>query len=580
MPPAPDTNLRSARWFARSDEIGARHRSVLRLLGHDPEEARGRPVIGVCNPRSDLNNCELGFDAIAEAVRRGVTAAGGVPMTFGAMPLGAELCKPSDLLYRNLVAMEVEETLRAYPLDGVVLLANCDKTTPAQLMAAASADLPALQFSGGPRTPGSWRGQVVSSGTDIWRHWDDLRRGRIDDAQWQQLESCIACTHGACNEMGTNSTMTGISEALGMMPPGTSTIPASDPSRLVAAEAAGARIVSMVTENVRPARILTAAAFENAIRFCMAVGGSTNAIIHLIAIAGRRCIDLPMSLFDDISRQTPVIANLKPSGEHLLADLHEAGGVPAVLNRIAGALCRDCLSVSGSTLGQIAADGAPSNDDVILPVERALASGGGLRCLGGNLAPRGAVLKASATSSALLQHTGPALVFEDYDAMLERLDDADLDVTPQTVIVLRRAGPRGVPGMPEWGSIPIPTRLLRQGVTDMVRISDARMSGTSYGTVVLHIAPEAVAGGPLAVVRDGDPIRLDADRRRLDLMIDDEELRRRMAQWSAPPPSHRRGYPRLFAEHVLQADEGCDFDFLKPRAPDDLRFVEPIIGRS
>jgi len=572
--------LRSISWFNCSEETAMRHRSVLNVLGYDAAEVAGRPIIGICNPRSELNNCELGLSELAEAIKRGVIAAGGVPMEFASMPLGGELCKPADMLYRNLVSMEVEETLRAYPIDGVVLLCNCDKTTPAQLMAIASADLPAIQFSGGPRAIGQFHGEPFSCGTDMWKQWDNYRGGKITQEQWLEVEKCIACSQGACNEMGTNSTMVAISEALGMMPAGTSTIPAGVAENVAAAEAAGRRIVELVHEDLRPSAMLTQQGFENAIRVCMACGGSTNAIIHLTAIAGRRGIELPLSLFDSIAAKTPLLTNMSPSGKYLLADLHRAGGIPALLKKLGTLIHNDCPTISGQSMGQIADQATCHDDDVIRNRDSALLDGGALVCLTGNLAPNGAVLKVSAGSNDLLQHTGIALVFDNYADMMSRIDSDDLPVTPDTVLLMRHVGPRAVPGIPEWGSIPIPTKMLKQGVSDMVRISDGRMSGTSYGTVILHTAPEAAAGGPLAVVRDGDAIRLDVANRRIDVLISDEEINDRMASWSPPVSSHVRGYPRLYIDHVLQADRGCDFDFLVPQNPESLSFIEPTIGRS
>jgi dihydroxy-acid dehydratase len=476
--------------------------------------------------------------------------------------------------------MEIEETIRGYPIDGVVLLCNCDKTTPAQLMAAASANVPAIQFSAGPKAVGFFRGEPVSSGTDLWQFWDEFRAGRMSQAEWQSFEACIACSNGACNEMGTTSTMTALSEALGMMLPGTSSLPANDSRRLVAAAAVGRRIVELVWADLRPAAILTAAAFENAIRVLAALGGSTNAVLHLIAIAGRRGVDLPLSLFDDLSEATPLLANLKPSGQYLMAHFDLAGGLPALLKQMEPLLHTDCLTVSGRSLGENIAQARAYNEEVIRSLKQPLDDGGALAALTGNLIPGGAILKVSAASPTLLTHTGPALVFDSYETMLERIDADDLSVTADTVLLMRNAGPCGVPGMPEWGQIPVPAKLLRQGVKDMVRISDARMSGTSYGTVVLHAAPEAAVGGPLAVVRDGDLIRLDVPGRRLELLIPDEELAARLAAWTPPARTHLRGYPRLYIDHVLQADQGCDFDFLRPDSAAALDFVEPLVGRS
>jgi len=580
------TPLRSSQWFAGHSEQAFQHRSALRSMGIDPADYAGKPVIGIANSWSELNNCNRNLRELADAVKRGVLAAGGLPLEFPTMSLGEEFMKPSAMLYRNLMAMEVEETLRSNPVDGVVLLCNCDKTTPAQLMAAASADLPAIQLNGGPRAVGSWRGQAVGSGTDIWKYWDDVRSGKITEADWNELEACIACSAGACNTMGTASTMTGLSEALGMMFPGTSSIPATDSRRLAVAEATGRRIVAMVGEDLRPSRILTPVAFDNAVRVLHALGGSTNAIVHLIAIAGRRNIRLPLRHFDELARDTPFLVNLSPSGKHLMDAFHAAGGIPAVMREIADLLNGDSITVTGRTIDEElqSARSFPSSSlgtsDVIRDRANPLSPGGALAVISGNLAPNGAVIKVSAASPSLLRHRGRAVVFENYEDMLRRIDDPALPVDGDSVLVLKNAGPMGVPGFPEWGMIPVPRKLLEQGVTDLVRISDSRMSGTSFGTVVLHVCPESAAGGPLAVVRDGDAIELDVANRRLHLEVSDDELDRRLRAWQPPPSSHRRGYPRLYIDHVLQADEGCDFDFLRPASDDDLQFVPPVVGRS
>jgi dihydroxy-acid dehydratase len=484
------------------------------------------------------------------------------------------------MLYRNLVSMDIEETIRGYPIDGVILLCNCDKTTPAQLMAAASANVPALQFSAGPKSVGFFRGEPISSGADFWKFWDEYRTGHLSGAEWKQFEACLACSSGACNEMGTTSTMTALSEALGMMPTGTSSIPANDSRRLIAASAAGRRIVEMVHEDLRPSAILTRSAFENAICVLAALGGSTNAVIHLIAIAGRRAIRLPLSLFDGLSRSTPLLANLKPSGKYMMAHFYLAGGLPALMKQMESLLHPDCLTVSGQTLAQAIASARCYDFDVIRLMDNALEGGGALAALNGNLIPAGAILKVSAATPALLDHTGPAVVFNSYEDMLNRIDTDDLEVTPNSVLVMANTGPCGGPGMPEWGQIPIPAKLLEQGVKDMVRMSDARMSGTSYGTVVLHAAPEAAVGGPLAIVRNADQIRLNVKERRLDLLLSEQEIKDRLAGWSPPSPRFLRGYPRLYIDHILQADEGCDFDFLRPESDAALQFVEPQVGRS
>ena len=573
-------SLRSAEWFDGRPELAFQHRSALRSMGIDPSQYAGRPVIGIANSWSELNNCNMNLRELAKAVKRGVLAAGGLPLEFPTISLGEEFMKPSAMLYRNLMAMDVEETLRSNPVDGVVLLCNCDKTTPAQLMAAASADLPAIQLNGGPRDVGRWRGQPVGSGTDIWRYWDDVRTGKISREEWDDLESCIACSVGACNTMGTASTMTALSEALGMMLPGTSSIPATDSRRVVAAEATGRRIVGMVEEELRPSQILTSAAFDNAIRALLALGGSTNAVVHLIAIAGRRNITLPLARFDELARTTPFLVNLSPSGQFLMDRFHAAGGLPAVLAELRDLLRLDCATVTGRTLGENMEQAQCFDRDVIRDRSDPLAAEGSLAVVTGNLAPQGAVIKTSAASPALLKHRGRAVVFKNYNDMLDRIDDPNLPVDSGSVLVLQNAGPKGVPGFPEWGMIPIPQKLLEQGVTDLVRISDSRMSGTSFGTVVLHVSPEAAVGGTLCLVKDGDWIELDVPSRSLVLDVGEEELERRRDAWSPPATGHLRGYPRLYVEHVLQAHEGCDFDFLRPQNDEELRFVPPVVGRS
>jgi len=572
--------LRSDEWFDRRDEVGIRHRSALATLGLDPQYAAGRPIIGICNPVSELNNCEIGLEDLIEPIKRGVAQAGGLALQFGTMGLGAEFLKPSDLPYRNLVSMDIEETVRGNPIDGLVLLSGCDKTTPAQLMAAASCDIPTIQLSAGPKATGYWRGKEMSAATDLWRRWDDYRAGRLREEDLRELEQCISCSYGTCNEMGTASTMAAMSEALGMMPSGTSSIPANHSRRRVAAEAAGRRIVEMVGENLRPSQIMTEKAFCNAICVLNAIGGSTNAVIHLVAIAGRLGIRLPLSLFDEISQKTPMIVNLKPSGRFLMDHFFRAGGLPTVLREIESLLDQNCLTVSGKSVGKHIQTAECFDRNVISSFSKPVFPSGALVVLKGNLVPSGAILKASAATAQLLNHTGPAVVFDNYQDMLARVDSDDLDVTAASVLVMRNTGPRGVPGMPEWGEIPIPAKLLKQGVRDMVRISDSRMSGTSFGTVVLHAAPESAIGGPLAIVKDGDHIRLDVAARRLDLLISDQEIQARLARWSPPKSEQLRGFPRLYIDHVLQADQGCDLDFLRPESKEALRFIPPIVGRT
>jgi dihydroxy-acid dehydratase len=572
--------LRSREWFAGREELAFQHRSALRSMGLDPDFYDNKPVIGIANSWSDLNNCNHNLRQLADAVKRGVLAAGGLPLEFPTISLGEEFMKPSAMLYRNLMAMDVEETLRSNPVDGVVLLCNCDKTTPAQLMGAASANLPTIQLNGGARSVGNWRGQPVGSGTDIWRYWDAVRSGQITRQDWSDLEASISCSAGACNTMGTASTMTSLSEALGMMLPGISSLPATDARRITAAEATGRRIVDLVKEDLRPTEILTPRAFDNAIRLLMALGGSTNAVVHLIAIAGRLNITLPLSRFDELSRTTPWLVNLSPSGKFLMDEFHAAGGVPAVMSEIKSLLNLDCKTVTGQPLEASVARVRSFNKEVIRPATTPLSPQGAIATLSGTLAPQGAVIKASAASPALMIHRGPAFVFHNYEDMLARINDPDLPVDGNSVLVLQNAGPKGVPGFPEWGMIPVPQKLLEQGITDLVRISDSRMSGTSFGTVVLHVAPEAAAGGPLALIQNGDLIELNVPERRVDLLVEPAELERRRQAWKPPVSAHLRGYPRLYIDHVLQADEGCDFDFLRPRNAAEQQFVPPLVGRS
>lgn len=573
-----ENKFRSAKWFSPDNDTGFQHRAALRSEGFTKEAFTGRPVIGICNSWSELNNCNVHLRAVADAVKRGVWAAGGFPLEFMTMSLGEELTMPTTMLYRNLMAMEVEEMIRSNPLDGVVLLCGCDKTTPAQLMGAASMDVPAIMLPVGPMLSGRWRGHELGSGTDLWKFWDERRAGRLSEREWNELEGCISRSPGTCNTMGTASTMTSLAEAIGMMLPGAASIPAPDSRRLASAEATGRRVVGLVKEDIRPSRVLTPEAFENAIRVLVALGGSTNAIVHLIAIAGRRGISLPLSLFDELSRTTPVIVNLKPSGQYLMEDFFNAGGVPALLREMLPSLHGDAYTVAGKTLAEVVEEATPSDGDVIRPLSQPLHAEGSLAVLHGNLAPQGAVIKTSAATASLLQHTGRAVVFESYEEMLSRIDDPALDVNESSVLVLKNTGPVGGPGMPEWGMLPIPAKLLRQGISDMVRISDARMSGTSFGTVVLHVSPEAAVGGPLAAVRNGDEIRLDVPRRCLDLLVDEAEFKGRLDSRKPAPQRFRRGYYTMFLDHILQAHEGCDFDFLRAR-PEDVPY-EPQIGRS
>jgi dihydroxy-acid dehydratase len=579
-------DLRSGRWFGTQDVAGLIHRSYLKAEGISQAAIQGRPVIGICNSWSELVNCNIHFRGLAAAVKRGVLQAGGLPLEFPTISLGEPFMKPTTMLFRNLMAMDVEETIRANPFDAVVLIGGCDKTVPAQLMGAASVDLPAIMITGGPAQPAVFRGEHISNGTDLWRYTADLRAGRITQADYDALETAMVPSAGHCQEMGTASTMTSLIEAMGMALPGTASIPAVDARRAAAAEATGRRAVELaLAGGPRPSEILTAAAFDNAITLLMALAGSTNAVIHLLAIAGRLGVDLRLDRFDELSRRTPVLANIRPSGEHLVEDLFHAGGVPAVLRELGSLLHGDALTVTGATLAEnlVAAPSPAPDRSVIAALDDPLAAEGGIAVLRGALAPGGALIKRSAASPELLRHRGPAVVFENVHDLAARIDEPALDVTADSVLVLRDSGPKGAPGMPEWGQLPIPSKLLRQGVSDMVRISDARMSGTSFGTVVLHVVPESAAGGPLAAVRDGDPIELDVDARRLDLAIPAEEIASRLAALPDPEPKYTRGYGRLFLDHVLQADTGCDFDFLRrrlgePAEPDPLGLVGGPIG--
>jgi L-arabonate dehydrase len=558
-----DVKLRSADWFGRKDKLGFVHRSWMRAEGFSTTVFQGKPVIGICNSWSELTNCNAHLRQVAEAVKRGVWAAGGFPLEFPTISLGEPFMRPTTMMFRNLMSMDVEECIRANPLDGVVLLCGCDKTTPAQLMGAISADIPTIMVPGGPMLKGIWRNREIGSGSDVWHFWDELRAGRISEEEFCEIESCMSRSAGHCMTMGTASTMTSIVEALGITLPGSASVPAVDSRRYVVAEQSGARIVEMVREDLRPTRILTRKALENAIRVDMAIGGSTNAIIHFLAFAGRLGMNLPMTLFDEISRATPFLANVRPSGKYLMEDFFYAGGLPAVMKELDSLLHTDVLTVTGKSLGDNIRNAQCHNRDVIRPFQEPLKKEGGTVILYGNICPDGAVLKQSAASEKLMQHTGRAVVFEDHEDLKERLDDPNLDVDENCVLVLKNGGPKGAPGMPEWGNLPIPAKLYRKGIEDMVRISDARMSGTSYGTVVLHLAPESAIGGPLAIVRTGDLIQLDVPNRKLNVMIPDEEITARLAAWEAPVQHYDRGYGRLFLDHILQANEGCDFDFLK-----------------
>ncbi|MGF6231421.1 dihydroxy-acid dehydratase [Inquilinus ginsengisoli] len=559
----PDT-LRSARWFAPDDLRSFGHRSRAMQMGFAPEEWAGKPVIAILNTWSDANPCHAHFKTRVEDVKRGVLQAGGFPMELPALSLSESFVKPTTMLYRNMLAMEAEELLRSHPVDGVVLMGGCDKTTPGLLMGATSAGLPMIFMPAGPMLRGNWKGKVLGSGSDAWKFWDERRAGNISDQDWVDIEGGIARSYGHCMTMGTASTMTAITEAIGMTLPGASSIPAADAGHIRMASTCGRRIVEMVWEDLVPARIQTRAAFENAIVVAMAMGCSTNAIIHLVAMARRAGHDVGLDDFDAASRTVPVIANVRPSGDqYLMEDFFYAGGLPGLMTRLRGHLKLDALTVSGRTVGENIAGAEIYNEDVIRPIDNPLYAEGALAVLRGNLAPDGCVIKPSACEPRFLKHSGPALVFDDYPAMKAVIDSDDLDVTPDHVLVLRNVGPQGGPGMPEWGMLPIPKKLVKQGIRDMVRISDARMSGTSYGACILHVSPESYVGGPLALLRTGDIVTLDVAARRIDMEVPEVELARRQAELQPPQPRYERGYGWMFNRHIRQAHEGCDFDFLE-----------------
>jgi dihydroxy-acid dehydratase len=555
-------DLRSHRWLGVNDLRAFGHRSRLRQLGYDAEDWSGRPVIGIINTWSDINACHAHLRARADDVKRGVLQAGGFPLELPAISLAEPFVKPSTMLYRNFLAMETEELLRSHPLDGAVLLGGCDKTTPGLLLGAISMGVPAIYLPAGPMLRGNWRGQLLGSGSDVWKYWTEKRAGNISEDQWSEMEGGIARSFGTCMVMGTAATMMAITEALGFALPGASSIPAADSNHPRMCTAVGRRIVEMVWEDLTPEQILTPAAFDNAIKVHMAMGGSTNAIIHVIAMARRAGVKIDMRRFDEISREIPVLANVRPSGKYLMEDFFYAGGLRALMAELKDKLDLGCRTVTGKTVGENIAGAEVYLRDVIRPLADPIYPEGATAVLMGNLAPRGCVMKPAAADERFLRHRGPALAFEDYNEMAREIDRDDLLVTPDHVIVLKNAGPKGGPGMPEWGMLPIPKKLVQAGVRDMVRISDGRMSGTSYGACILHVAPESFVGGPLALVRNGDEIEVDVGARRIHLHVSGEELDRRRASWKQPPPRYPRGYGAMYCAHIGQADEGCDFDFL------------------
>ena len=560
---SPD-QLRSARWFAPDDLRSFGHRSRMAQMGYAPEEYRGRPVIAIINTWSDLNQCHAHFKERVEDIKRGVLQGGGFPVELPAISLSESNVKPTTMLYRNFLAMETEELIRSHSVDGVVLMGGCDKTTPGLLLGATSAGAPAIFVPAGPMLRGNWRGQTLGSGSDAWKYWDERRAGNISDKDWDEMEAGIARSYGVCMTMGTAATMTALADMIGMTLPGASSIPAADSNHIRMCATAGRRIVEMVWEDLTPDRIQTRQAFLNAIVVAMAMGCSTNAVIHIIAMARRAGHDIGLDDFDAASRTTPVIANIRPTGDtYLMEDFYYAGGLLGMLTRLKDRLDLTQINASGRTWAQSLEGATVYNDDVIRPIDNPIYKEGALAVLRGNLAPLGCVIKPSAAAARFMKHRGPALVFDDYAQMKANIDRDDLDVSEDSVLVLRNAGPLGGPGMPEWGMLPIPKKLVKKGVRDMVRISDARMSGTSYGACILHVAPESYVGGPLALVQTGDMISLDVAARKISLDVSDEELARRRAALPAPKPRYERGYGWMFSRHIRQADQGCDFDFLE-----------------
>jgi dihydroxy-acid dehydratase len=559
--------LRSHRWYGSNDMRQFGHHSRTSQMGYSRADYLGKPIIAIINTWSDINACHAHFRQRAEEVKRGVLQTGGFPLEMPAIALAEVFQKPTTMLYRNLLALETEELLRSYPVDGAVLMGGCDKTTPAMLMGAISMNLPTIFMPAGPMLSGNWRDKPLGSGSDVWKYWAEKRAGNITDKQWLEIEDGIARSPGHCMTMGTASTMTSAAEALGFTLPGAASIPAADSRHGRMAAETGRRIVDMVWEDLKPRDIMSAASVDNAITTVLALGGSTNAVVHMVAVARRAGVALSIDRFDELSRRTPLIANIRPAGKYLMEDFFYAGGLRALLAEISDLLALDARTVNGHTLGENIAGAEVFNHDVILPRDKALVASGSLAVLRGNLAPNGAVIKPAAAEARLHKHTGPAIVFSDYNDMAARIDDPALQVTADSVLVLQNAGPLGAPGMPEWGQLPIPKKILAQGVRDMVRISDSRMSGTSYGACVLHVAPESFVGGPLALVRDGDLIELDVAARKLELKVDAVELAKRRGAWKKPAPKYERGYGALYQQHITQADQGCDFDFLEGTAP-------------
>ena len=571
-------NYRSSEWFAGNDEVALAHRVVMASVGHQINANNPKPIIGIADSSSDLNPCNLPLRNFLDAVKRGIEDAGGIPMVFPVMSLGEDLMKPSAMLYRNLLSIEVEEYLRSYPLDGVVLLANCDKSVPGALMGALSADLPTLMFTAGARPIAMYKGKKVGTGTELWRMWSDYRAAKISESDWKEFEACLNCGLGSCNTMGTASSVAMMVEALGLTLPGTSTHSEASEERMEAAYRTGQQIVEMTKNGWTPSKIVTSGSFRNAVRVLQACGGSTNAIIHLLALSGRVDGKLTLDQITALGEGLSVIVDVEPSGTQMIQAFDLAGGVPALIQRMGGYFEGGEFTALGSSWDENLLPVLDSS--VIRTLEDPIYPVAAFAVVFGSLAPLGALIKVSAASEDLLVHTGPAVVFHGYEDMRARIDDESLTITKDSVLILNNCGPVGVPGMPEWGMIPIPKRVLAQGVTDMVRISDARMSGTSFGTCILHVSPESAVGGPLGIVRDGDLVSVDIPAGKLDLLIDENERAQRALAWRPPTSQHVRGWPALYQKHVLQANEGCDLDFLRPTSPEMRRFVPPVVGRS
>jgi dihydroxy-acid dehydratase len=571
--------MRSSIWFNGDTETSLSHRVALRSIGVEIDSDNKKPIIGIADSSSDLNPCNLPLRSLIDQVKKGVIEAGGIPLAFPVTSLGEDLMKPSAMLYRNLLSMEVEENLRSYPIDGVVLLANCDKSVPGALMGAFSSNLPTIMLVAGARPIATFKGKRIGTGTDLWRKWQEYRSGKISKAEWSEFESCLNCGLGSCNTMGTASSVALMVEALGFALPGTSSIPSGSEERKEVAIETGKTIVNMVNKDLTPSKIITQASFKNAIRTLNAIGGSTNAIIHLQALSGRCNGGMYPELINEIAETTPVIANIEPSGSLLIQDFNEAGGLPVVINELKDLFELDALTVTGKSWAEVIKDSKLVND-AIRSRSNALRQTGAFAWLTGNLALNGCLLKVSAASKDLFEHTGPALVFDDYSDMLSKIDDPNLPVNSNTVLILRNCGAVGVPGMPEWGMIPIPKKLLAEGITDMIRITDARMSGTSFGTCILHVSPESAVGGNLALVNNGDLIEVSVNKKSLNILISDEELTQRRKSWQKPKSEHLRGWPALYQKHVTQPDQGCDLDFLQASSPEARRFIPPVVGRS